>query len=98
MKKHLILLQLFFLFSLVAKSQNLDFTAPDTVCVGQSFQIQNTTNANSHLWTICSQNNILLPEGTVIANPNNALERLPLPISSRWKELIMWVLLQMIKK
>jgi gliding motility-associated-like protein len=75
MKKQLILLQLFFLFSLVAKSQNLDFTAPDTVCVGQSFQIQNTTNANSHLWTICSQNNILLPEGTVIANPNNALER-----------------------
>ena len=75
MKKHLILVNLIFLFSFILKSQNLDFTAPDTVCVGQSFQIQNSTNANSHLWTICSQNSILLPEGTVIDNPNNALVR-----------------------
>lgn len=75
MKKHLVLLQLFLLFSVIIKGQNLNFTAPDTVCVGQSFQIQNTTNANSHLWTICSQNNVLLPEGNVIDNPNNALER-----------------------
>ncbi|MBK9352508.1 MAG: gliding motility-associated C-terminal domain-containing protein [Bacteroidetes bacterium] len=75
MKKHLILVYLIFLFSFILKSQNLDFTAPDTVCVGQSFQIQNSTNANSHLWTICSQNSILLPEGTVIDNPNNALVR-----------------------
>jgi hypothetical protein len=45
MKKHLILLNFFSYFLLVAKSQNLDFTAPIRFVWGKiSIKYNNTTN------------------------------------------------------
>lgn len=75
MKKLIFLFSFLILFVSFSNAQNLDFTAPDTVCVGQNFQVINSNGATSHLWTICKNNSALLPQGTVLSNPNGALVR-----------------------
>lgn len=46
------------------------FTAPDTVCVNQSFSVSNTsTGASSYLWNFCSSDQVGTPGGVNLGNP-----------------------------
>ena len=52
----------------------VDFTAPDTVCVGNTVQITNQTqNGNTWKWHLCSANAAADPVGTNVGNPGGYL-------------------------
>ena len=76
MKKHLILVYLIFLFSFILKSQNLDFTAPDTVCVGQQISILNNSSGwQTYKWNYCKGEPTQTVVGVNLGNPSNSFDR-----------------------
>ena len=51
-----------------------DFTAPDTVCVGESITLANqSTTGQTYYWSFCSGSASLNPQGTNIGNPGNVM-------------------------
>jgi len=54
---------------------NINFDAPDTVCVGGTVNITNlTTGGTTYYWSFCSGNTINNPVGLNIGNPGNLLD------------------------
>lgn len=58
------------LFLLKAQLVTAGFNAPDTVCVGQQFTVQNTTTgpANTYYWNFCLGNTNVAPTPTNMGN------------------------------
>jgi len=61
--------------SSVTVPTSASFNAPDTVCVGQTFTLQNTStgSVSSQFWNACSSTVIASPSATNTGNPNNSL-------------------------
>jgi gliding motility-associated-like protein len=56
------------------KAQNLPFSVPDTVCIGDSVRIvNNSRQAHSYYWNFCSGNLGYEPQGRNIGNPGAKL-------------------------
>lgn len=77
MKKNLFFLLLLQVFTgqISAQTVALGFTAPDTVCVNQTFTIQNTSvgNISTNHWSFCIGNTNGVPTATNLSNPANQL-------------------------
>jgi hypothetical protein len=77
MKKILLitLMSLCFATGLQAQTLSLSYTLPDTVCVNQAINIQNTSTVNisSNYWSFCSGNTNSAPSATNLGSFNNVL-------------------------
>ncbi len=70
----LLLCILFSVSLLKAQVVNVDFTSPDTICVGGQVNITNlTTGGTTYYWNFCSGNTNLTPTGINIGNPGGLL-------------------------
>ncbi len=67
---------LIILITVAGFAQEVDFTIPDTICQGVSFQITDIkpVNATSYHWSFCSGNANYQPEGVILGNPQKYLK------------------------
>lgn len=63
---------LLFLFKIQTFGQTSDFVVPDTVCVNQNINVQNTSSYGStYYWNFCTGNLMSYPTGTNLGNIGN---------------------------